>query len=50
VAGIPSPRGIGKEVLADGRQVSGLVCESLAIEGARDITRFKAWRGYPAGL
>jgi allophanate hydrolase len=50
VAGIPSPLGIGKVVLADGRQVPGFVCESLAIEGARDITAFKGWRGYLASL
>ncbi len=49
-AGIPSPLGIGKVVLADGRQVSGFVCESIAIEGALDITAFKGWRPYLASL
>lgn len=48
VADIPSPLGIGKVVLADGRQVPGFVCESLGIEGAQDITAFKGWRAYLA--
>jgi allophanate hydrolase len=50
VAGIPSPLGIGKVLLAGGQQVPGFVCESLGIEDARDITAFKGWRAYLASL
>lgn len=34
VAGIPSPLGIGKVLLAEGRLVSGFVCESLGVRRA----------------
>jgi allophanate hydrolase len=50
VAGIPSPLGIGKVQLEDGRQVSGFVCEPLGLTGAQDITAFKGWRAYLASL
>jgi allophanate hydrolase len=50
VAGIPSPLGIGKVSLADGRQVSGFVCESLGVQGAKDITALRGWRAYLASL
>jgi allophanate hydrolase len=50
VAGIPSPLGIGKVLLADGRQVPGFVCEPLGLAGAQDITAFKGWRAYLASL
>ena len=46
VAGIPAPLGIGKVDLEDGQQVSGFLCESHAIEGARDITALGGWRQY----
>lgn len=49
VAGIPSPLGIGKVLLADGRQVPGFVCEGLGVQGAKDITAFRGWRAYLAG-
>jgi allophanate hydrolase len=46
VAAIPSPLGIGTLVLADGSRVKGFLCESAALEGARDITAFGGWRAY----
>jgi allophanate hydrolase len=46
VAGIPAPLGIGKVDLEDGQQVSGFLCESHAVEGARDITALGGWRQY----
>jgi allophanate hydrolase len=45
---IPQPLGIGKIALADGRQVSGFLCESAALAGARDITAHAGWRNYLA--
>jgi len=48
VAGIPAPLGIGTLELADGRAVKGFICESCALEGAEDITRFGGWRAYVA--
>jgi allophanate hydrolase len=50
VAGIPAPLGIGKVLLADGREVCGFICEGCALEGAQDITRFGGWRAYLASL
>jgi allophanate hydrolase len=48
VAGIPSPLGIGTLALADGTQVKGFLCETIATEGARDVTEFGGWRAYVA--
>jgi len=50
VAAIPPPLGIGNIVLADGRTVKGFLCESVALEGARDITAFGGWRAYRRSL
>ena len=49
VAAIPAPLGVGKVRLADGSEVTGFLCEPLAIEGARDISDFGAWRAYLSG-
>ncbi|MDM0111481.1 allophanate hydrolase [Variovorax sp. J22R133] len=46
VALIPAPLGIGTLVLADGSSVQGFACESLATEGASDITHLGGWRKY----
>ena len=46
VAGIPWPLGIGKVTLADGRNVSGFICEGAGIEGAEEITQLGGWRRY----
>jgi allophanate hydrolase len=48
VAGIPAPLGIGKLELADGRWVSGFICEPAGEAGARDITHLGGWRAYIA--
>ncbi|MDB5867050.1 MAG: allophanate hydrolase [Betaproteobacteria bacterium] len=46
VADVPSPLAIGTVVLADGRQVKGFVCESYALNGARDISSYGGWRKF----
>lgn len=46
VQGIPAPLGIGKVKLADGRVVSGFICEALGIEGGKDITELGSWRAW----
>jgi allophanate hydrolase len=48
VAGIPAPLGIGQVELADGRWVSGFICDAYGLEGARDITEFGSWREWMA--
>jgi allophanate hydrolase len=48
VAAIPAPLVIGKVQLADGRQVSGFLCEAQAVNKARDITALGGWRAYLA--
>ncbi|KVZ98543.1 allophanate hydrolase [Burkholderia territorii] len=48
VAGIAAPLGIGTLLLADGSRVQGFLCESAALDDARDITRFGGWRAYRA--
>lgn len=50
VARIPSPLGIGKIALADGRVLSGFLCEGHALTGAEEITRFGGWRAYRAAV
>ena len=50
VAGIPAPLGIGKVELADGRWVSGFICEPIGLEGAKEITSLGGWRGYLASI
>lgn len=46
VAGIPAPLGIGKVELADGRWVSGFICEPIGLEGAEEITHLGGWRAF----
>ncbi|MDB5879974.1 MAG: allophanate hydrolase, partial [Variovorax sp.] len=48
VALIPAPLGIGTLMLADGSSVQGFVCESIALDGAEDITHYGGWRSYIA--
>ena len=48
VANIPAPLGVGKVALDDGSEVSGFLCESHAIAGAEEVTRFGGWRAYIA--
>lgn len=46
VAGIPAPLAIGTIGLDDGTSVQGFLCESAAVAGADDISRFGGWRNY----
>ena len=46
VDNIPAPLGIGKLELADGRWVSGFICEPCGIDDAEDITHLGGWRPY----
>ncbi|PXA97868.1 allophanate hydrolase [Nostoc sp. 3335mG] len=48
VSKIPAPLGVGKLVLADGRHVTGFLCEAAALDDATDITGFGGWRAYIA--
>ncbi len=50
VASVPLPHSIGQLYLADGSTVPGYHCEALALEGARDISRFGGWRRYRLAL
>jgi len=49
IAGIPSPLAIGRITLADGRAVSGFLCEAYAVSQARDISAFGGWRAFQSG-
>ncbi|MGY5778285.1 allophanate hydrolase [Rhizobium sp. LEGMi135b] len=46
VQNIPAPLGIGKILLEDGSYVSGFLCETHAVAGARDVTEFGGWRNF----
>ncbi|HEX7450675.1 MAG TPA: hypothetical protein VF294_00240, partial [Polyangiaceae bacterium] len=46
--GVPAPMAIGTLVLDDGERVHGFTCETIALEGATDITSFGGWRAYLA--
>jgi len=48
VAAIPGPLGIGTIHLVDGTAVQGFLCESVAVDGAVDITDSGGWRAYLA--
>ena len=48
VAQVPPPMVIGAVDLSDGTQVTGFLCEPLALEGAADITEHGGWRAYLA--
>ncbi len=48
VAGIPAPLGIGTLSLADGSTIKGFLAESIAAEGAADISQHGGWRAYLA--
>jgi allophanate hydrolase len=50
VAHVPAPMVIGTLELDDGTLVSGFLCETLAIEGAADITAHGGWRDYLGSL
>lgn len=46
LAAIPAPLGLGKVELADGRWLSGFICEAYGLQGATDITEFGGWRAW----
>lgn len=48
VADIPAPLGIGKVQLADGRWVSGFVCDGAGLVDATDISELGSWKAYLA--
>jgi allophanate hydrolase len=48
VAAIPEPLGIGRLRLEGGEKVQGFLCESVALEGARDVSEFGGWRAFLA--
>jgi allophanate hydrolase len=50
VARIPAPLGIGKLQLQDGSSVCGFLCESYAVAGADEVSRFGGWRRYLASV
>ena len=43
---IPAPLGLGKIELADGRWVSGFICEPCGVVGAVDVSSFGGWRAW----
>jgi allophanate hydrolase len=45
---VPPPLTIGTVELKNGGLVKCFLCESAALHGARDITRYAGWRGYLA--
>jgi allophanate hydrolase len=45
---VPAPLCIGRVLLDDGSDVAGFLCESVAAEGAIDITPHGGWRAYRA--
>ena len=49
VAQVPPPLAIGKIELADGRWVSGFVCEPIGFDDADDITDHGGWVAFLAG-
>lgn len=46
VSAIPAPLGIGRIVLADGTRVQGFLVESIATEGAENVSHFGGWKNY----
>jgi allophanate hydrolase len=48
VAVIPAPLGIGKLELADGRWLSGFICEGAGLAGAQNISDYGSWRRWLA--
>ncbi|WP_299821153.1 allophanate hydrolase [uncultured Roseibium sp.] len=48
LAGIPAPLGLGTLALADGRSVTGFMCEAAGTKGAENITSLGSWRKFIA--
>ena len=47
---IPSPLGLGRVRLADGRLATGFLVEAAGLEGAADITAHGGWRAYLSAI
>jgi allophanate hydrolase len=45
---VPPPLGLGSVELGDGSHVHGFLCESYALQGARDISHHGGWRAFLA--
>jgi allophanate hydrolase len=50
VASVPPPLVIGNVKLASGEWIKGFLCEEVAVEDAREITRTGGWRAYLASV
>jgi allophanate hydrolase len=50
LAALPRPMALGAVELADGTFVTGFLCETEALEGAREITSFGGWRAALSAL
>lgn len=48
LAGIPAPLGLGTITLADGSAVTGFLCETAGLSGARELDAAAGWRGFLA--
>jgi allophanate hydrolase len=48
VASLPTPMAVGPVTLLDGTQVTGFLCEPVALVGASNITGYGGWRAYLA--
>lgn len=44
--GVPSPLALGTLTLIDGKIVKGFMCESYAIDGAKEISALGGWKNY----
>lgn len=47
-AALPQPMGIGSVRLDDSSQVTGFICEPVALQGAEDISHYGGWRAFLA--
>ncbi len=48
VANIPAPLGIGTINLEDGSSVQSFLCETTAVQSAREVTAYGGWRAFLA--
>ncbi|MEN0616616.1 allophanate hydrolase [Klebsiella indica] len=46
LAGIAAPLGLGQVELADGRRLTGFICEAEGLQGATEITAYGGWRAW----
>jgi allophanate hydrolase len=46
---VPTPLCVGTVQLSDGTTELGFLCESIAVEGARDVSHLAGWREYMEG-